>query len=157
LVIDALGTPLTSTATLATDLRSQATPGTTLFNVGDTIRINGIQRGGQDIAPRTLTIANTTTVGDILNFLSNTIGIDTTAGVPGTPGTGITGGMLQIRGNVGTANAIEIGGGSLVSSNTTTTSPFSFTQTQAATGESIHTSLVAYDSLGTPVKINVTA
>lgn len=156
LVIDGAGTLLTSTASLLTDLRDQATPAQTLFNVGDTITINGIKKGGREIAHETFTVTAASTVDDFLTWLDDLIGIDTSAGLPGGAGTGIVNGALQIRGNAGTANAITIDPGTLVSSNTAAVNPFAFTQTQAADGESVHTSFLVYDSLGTPMKVSVT-
>lgn len=157
LVTDALGTLLNVTTSLLTDLRSQTTPTQTLLNVGDTISVNGIQRGGADVGKQTFTVTATSTVADLLTFLDEDIGLDSTVGLPGNAGTGIVAGQLQIRGNVGTSNAITIAPGTLVSSNATTVNPFAFTQTQAANGESIRTSFVAFDSLGTPLNIDMTA
>ena len=62
--------------------------------------------------------------------------------------------MIQITGNVGTENALSIQPGTLVS-NGTTNIPFTFTETQAANGESAHTSFIVYDSLGTPITIGM--
>lgn len=157
LVIDGAGTQLTSTATLLTDLRNQTAPATTLLNVGDTISINGIQRGGADIGKETFTVTATSTVADFLTFLDDNLGLDSSVGLPGNAGTGIVNGELQIRGNVGTANAITINPGTLVSSNAGAVNPFLFAEMQKADGESIRTTFIAYDSLGTPMNIDITA
>jgi len=157
LVIDAGGTPLAAGTTLMTDLRDAATPGTTLFNVGDTLSINGVKRGGRDVAKETFAITATTTVQDYLDFMDQVIGIDSSAGVPGSPGTAINGGRLELRGNVGTANALSIPAGTLNSSNPARVNPFDFNETQAANGESINTSFIVYDSLGTPLTVNLTS
>lgn len=157
LVIDAGGTPLTSGTTALVDLRDATAPATPLFAAGTTLTIAGVKRGGQDVPGRTLNITATTTVADFLRFMDDSIGIDTSAGLPGAPGTGIVNGRLQIRGNVGIANAIDIPVSSLVTNNAASISPLNFTQTQAANGESVHTSFLLYDSLGAPVTVDVTA
>ncbi len=92
--------------------------------------------------------------GDI--ELDDVMGIDTTAGVAGSPGTALTAdGRLEIRGNAGTENALSIQPGKLTSSGTAQV-PFTFTEDQAANGESAHTSFVVYDSLGSPLAIDLT-
>lgn len=157
LVIDGGGTPLASTATLMSDLRDATTPGTALFNVGDTITINGVKRGGRDVEKAVFTVTATSTVQDYLDFLDNHIGVDTSAGLPGSAGLGINGGRIEIRGNAGTANSLTIAAGTLVSSNANRVNPFDFSETQAANGESINTAFIVYDSLGTPMTVNLTA
>jgi len=101
------------------------------------------------------TVTATSTVGDFLTFLDQAMGVDTTAGVVGTPGSIVSGGKLLIRGNAGTENSISIQPGTLTSGGATQV-PFAFTQTQAADGESAHTSFVVYDSLGTPMRVEMT-
>src|SRR6185503_4938852 len=44
---------------------------------------------------------------------------------------------------------------SIRSSNATFANPINLTETQAANGESIYTSFQAFDSLGTPVQVNM--
>ena len=69
---------------------------------------------------------------------------------------------LVVVGNVGTENALSLTGTAFISS--TGAAPLSFGDgTNAAgftsdpTGESVHTSFVGYDSLGTPITVDVTA
>lgn len=151
---DAADMPITA-ATLLTDVKNPG--GSAFFVNGDVITVNGVKRGGRDVPNESFVVGTTgTTVGDYLAWMDQVIGIETSAGVAGTPGTAVTGdGRLQIRGNAGTANALSIQAGTLTSSGSTQI-PFAFTQTQAANGESASTSFVVYDSLGKPISVNVT-
>ncbi len=152
LLHDALGNPITG-ATALTAVRNPG--GAPLLATGDIITINGIQKGGRDLPGEQFIVGTTgTTVADFATWLDDALGIDTTVGVPGMPGITITGGMFQINGNVGTENSLSIQPGSLIS-NGTTSIPFTFTETQAANGESAHTSFIVYDSLGTPITIGM--
>ncbi len=141
--------------TLLTDLHNTG-GGPALLANGDVITVNGVRRGGREVPVEQFTVGTTgTTVNDFLAWMDEVIGVDTTAGVGGTPGSTVVGGRLQINGNVGTENTIAIQAGTLVT-NGATQVPFNFTETQAATGESAHTSFVVYDSLGTPLRVDLT-
>ncbi|RIK64008.1 MAG: flagellar biosynthesis protein FlgE [Planctomycetota bacterium] len=150
---DAANNPITG-ATLLTDVRNVGGPA--LLANGDTITVSGIKRGGRDVPAETFVVGTTgTTVNDFLNWLDQVTGIDTTAGVAGSPGVGVTAdGRLEIRGNAGVENALSIQAGTLIS-NGSTQVPFTFNETQAANGESTTTTFVVYDSLGNPLSVNV--
>lgn len=151
---DAADMPITA-ATALTDVKNPG--GAPMLANGDTITVNGIRRGGRDVPAETFIVGTTgTTVGDFLAWMDEVTGIDTTVGVAGSPGVAVTGdGRLEIRSNAGTANAISIQSGALVSSGATQI-PFTFSETQAANGESTTTTFITYDSLGTPISVNVT-
>jgi flagellar hook protein FlgE len=150
---DGGGIPIVGTTAL-TVVRNPG--GAPLLANGDTIAVNGVQRGGRDVPSESFVVGTTgTTVNDLLAWLDDVIGIDTTAGVAGSPGVAVSGGRLEISGNAGTENAITIQPGTLTSDGATTV-PFTFTETQAANGESAHTTFVVYDSLGTPLAVDVT-
>jgi flagellar hook protein FlgE len=153
---DPTGAAITSSTAL-TALRNPSDLLTPLLANGNAITINGIKRGGREVPSASFTVGTTgTTVGDFLSWLDDTIGIDTAAGVAGNPGTAVTAdGRLEIRGNAGIQNALSIDLGTL-SSNGATTVPFAFDTTQQANGESTHTSFVVYDSIGTPVSVDLT-
>jgi flagellar hook protein FlgE len=153
---DGAALPITG-ATLLTDLHDVG-GGAPLLANGDVITVNGVQRGGRDIPVETFIVGTTgTTVTDFLNWFDQVSGIDTTAGVAGSPGVGVTAdGRLEIRGNAGTENTLTISSGTLSSSGATSV-PFTFTESQAANGESVTTTFVVFDSLGTPISVNVTA
>ena len=151
---DAANNPITS-ATLLTEVKDVG--GSPFFVNGDVISINGIKRGGRDVPAEQFVVGTTgTTVGDYLAWMDQALGIDTTVGVAGSPGVGVTvDGRLEIRGNAGTENALSIQPGTLLSSGSTGV-PFTFNETQAANGESATTTFIVYDSLGTPLTVNLT-
>lgn len=150
-------TDITGPGTALTNLRNTAGIGPAMFANGDVITLDGATRGGRDIPSAEFIVGTTgTTVADLLAWVDEVMGIDTTAGVAGSPGTGMTAdGRLEIRGNAGTQNAIAIQPGTLISSGATQV-PFSFNETQAANGESAHTTFVVYDSLGSPISVDFT-
>jgi flagellar hook protein FlgE len=161
------GAAAPTAATLLTDVAANATPGTALVNTGDVLTLAGT-RGSQQLPSQTLTVTATTTVGDLQNFINEALEIDPTvteAGNP-TPGTTLqttgTTAQLTIIGNTGTANALTLGNSGLVDT-TAGTTPFTMsagtdgTFTDDAIGESTSTQITAYDSLGTPVTVNLTA
>ncbi len=151
---DALAAPITG-ATALTDVRNVG--GAAMLVNGDVISIDGIKRGGRDVPHESFTVGTTgVTVNDFLAWMDDALGIDTTAGVGGSPGVSVTAaGQLQISGNVGTENGLSIQTGTLLSSGATNT-PFTFTEAQAANGESAHTSFIVFDSLGTPLSVDLT-
>ncbi len=148
---------VTGPTTALTNIRSTAGVGPALFNVGDVITIDGIQRGGREIPGEQFIVGTTgTTVADFLAWTDETFGIETTPGVAGNPGTTVTAdGRLEIRGNAGEQNSLSIQVGELLSSGTEQI-PFTFTETQAANGESAHTSFIVYDTIGTPMTVDLT-
>jgi len=151
---DAGGVPITG-ATALTVVRNPG--GAAMFANGDVITIDGIKRGGRDIPSESFTVGTTgVNVNEFLAWMDDVMGIDTTAGVGGSPGVAVTAaGELEIRGNVGTENGLSIQPGTLLS-NGSVEIPFTFTETQAADGESGHTSFIVYDSLGTPLSVDLT-
>jgi flagellar hook protein FlgE len=164
------GAAAPTTATALTSIASASASATPLFATGQTITLQGT-KGGRTLSPSTFTVGATSTLQDLTTFLQQGMGIDTNVPPPTTtasPGAAIQNGTaansidLVLTGNTGTDNAIEISGTALTSSSGT--SPLSFADgTDAAgftsnpNGESVHTSFQAYDSLGTPVTVDVTA
>ncbi|MFQ6048243.1 MAG: flagellar hook-basal body complex protein, partial [Phycisphaerae bacterium] len=102
-----------------------------------------------------------TTVGDLAAWLDEVPGIQSGGTIPGTPGVTVVGGQIRIEGNYGEDNELAIGAGDILSSGAVS-QPFSFdydaTATNAghASGTSITTSFIVYDSLGTPVSVSLT-
>jgi flagellar hook protein FlgE len=149
------------------DVASASTPNTALVNVGDVLTLSGT-RGSAQLPSSSLTVTGTTTVNDLQNFINDSLGIDTTVSEPGNPTPGATlqttgnTAQLTIIGNTGTANAITLGSSGLVDT-TAGTTPFTMSGgtdgsfTNDPVGESTSTQITAYDSLGTPVTVNLTA
>src|SRR5688572_5679043 len=152
------GTVATAATTLA-NIRDAS--GNTLFATGDVLSLAG-RRGGRSMSELTYTIADagTETLGDYANFLSQGLGIDSTVPVGAlTPGVTVNGtGQVVVTGNGGRENSLSLAGSALASTNTNFAMAFTEdTAVSTATGESVYTSFVAYDSLGTPITINMTA
>lgn len=156
----------TTPATAATALASLFdAAGTALFATGDEITLTGLSRGGANLADKTFEVgpADTlgsdafgTTLGEFATFVEDVLGIDTTQA--GTPGVSINAaGSLVVEGNLGNASAIDIDAGDIVVNQATApTIPLTWAETQAADGESVRTTFVAYDSLGNPLEIDLT-
>jgi flagellar hook protein FlgE len=154
---------------LLTDLRDTGS-GATLFAAGDTLTLDG-EKGGRSLGTATFTVTGASTVDELRAFFSGGMGVDETVTVPGAPTPGATletdavdpnSARLFLVGNVGTENALAITGTGFLSSSGT--APLTFADSTNAggfasnpAGESVHTSFVAYDSLGTPVSIDMTA
>ena len=150
---DGNGGPAAADATLLTNLYDGTTQ---LLTAGDVITLTG-HKGSRQLAAETLTVAAGETLADLMTFLNGALGINRSTGVPGTPGASVSaGGEIVIRGNYGEDNALVVQAGDLTSSGSTG-SPLSFSVSQTANGESVHTSFVAYDSLGQEVQIGLTA
>lgn len=158
-------------ATLLTNVASTSAPATALFSAGQTFNLTG-QKGNRDLPTATFNVTATSTVGDLMTFYQNALGINTTVAVPpGSPTPGVTlvpdgtdpnSVRLCVTSNLGTDNAIELPSGSFqaVSGGI----PFQFDAGKDAagissnpTGSGIHTSFIVYDSLGTPLNVGVTA
>jgi flagellar hook protein FlgE len=150
-----------TSSTLATDLADASN--NSYFQVGDVLT-SAPTEGGRTQASKTLTISSTTTLGDIESFLGGAAGINTTSGINGTAATpGVTAAAtgnsvaLTITGNVGEDNDLSYGATALsIQRGSATLAPFTFTKSATANGESAYTTMTAYDSLGSPVEVDVT-
>ncbi len=165
---------------LLTNVASASGTATALFTVGQAFTLDA-KKGGRDIAPSTFVVGATNTLGDLMTFFQQSMGIFPIGANPGdvpddlnaaTPPPGLTleatagdpanSLRLVATGNLGTENAIDIPGSGFVDPNGQ--KPLAFADGQNAAGivsdpagESVHTSIVAYDSLGTPISVGVTA
>lgn len=123
------------------------------------------KKGGKTLAPKTLQITDTTTVGDLLDFMEQATGIQESDPNPDFPIVGNPGGTitadsrLKLVGNAGVDNQPDIG----LSSFTLTTEDgqlenitLPFATTQQAEGSGAVTDFVVYDSLGIPLDVRLT-
>jgi len=157
------GPPATA-ATLLTDLYAE-TMGGPLFAAGDVLTLDGAVKGangGRQLPEAQFTVAADSTLGDYATFLENELAINTDPEAPGNAGVwigtaGDAAGRIIIEGNAGTENALALDAADITSTNPSFAAPFLFTEQQEATGESVFTSFIAYDSLGNPVQVNLTA
>ncbi len=121
--------------------------------------------GGLDLATKSLTITDTTTVQDLINFMQQSLGIQITSPDPdnpltGTPGGSLTGdNRLHFESNEGMANAVNVNQNAfrlIASDGTPATIPLNFSITQDANGEGSSSEMVVYDSLGIPLTVRLT-
>ena len=128
------------------------------------ITIAGVEKGGKDLGSHTWTHGvDGTTLDDFAGFLDEVLGTDS-ATVGGQSLGGSVGfdanGSLVITGNEGTVQALDIESADIVVTGNIGGSggigqPFVMAQTQSPIGESVRTSFVVYDSLGTPVTVDL--
>ena len=135
---------------------------------GPIITIGGIEKAGQDLGTHTFQFttnaagstadATGTTMGDFMNWLEATLGLTSEDGLGGGIALDPATGGLVINSNEGTAQALDLESSDFTVTNNGTgaTQPFMFSDTAEATGESVRTSFVVYDSLGAPLTIDMT-
>jgi flagellar hook protein FlgE len=148
------GTPVATTP--LTQLVSAST-NAPAFTTGQTLTLNA-QRDGSDLPAQSFTVSTTTTVADLQNFFNKSLGIDTSvagAGANIVAGTAANSIDLQVTGNSGTVNALSIPAGSFADASGNTPLAFTADPTSDPTGESTATSMTLYDSLGSPVTVNL--
>jgi flagellar hook protein FlgE len=135
------------------------------------------RKGGNLLTTKTLTIDDSTTVADYLQFLQQTAGIQVSVPgdpqpippsrntIPGESGTLIGGGSITSSGrlrlvsNNGTGNSVTIPSSAfqLARADGSTTSPtLGFSTVQDAAGQSATSDFIVYDSLGIPLNVRLT-
>ena len=146
----------TTPATATTPLSSlYDAAGNQLFTTGDNVTLSGATKDSATLPDATFQVGASSTLGDLTNFMQGALGIDTT--VPGTTaGVTVQNGAIQINGNTGTVNDLDLSGAT-ITKNGDTTAPLdlTFNKTQSADGESVRTTFQAYDSLGTPMTMDL--
>jgi len=148
---------------LLAEIEDASTPGNALFAVGQTIELQDAHRGSTLIPSAQLAISPTTTVQDLVDFLNEALGINTGTGANPdgfTPGVSLdpATGVITVVGNTGQVNDIELGNSDLRildAGGTVVSSPFAPTRQATADGESVRTSFVVFDSLGTPLTVSL--
>lgn len=160
--LEAGGNPITG-ATLLTAIDGvPASP----IALNDTITIDGAMRDGKVLPTQTFTVEATSTVEDLLNFLTAAMGIVPEGGTgdPLAPEAGgfeiNADGQIIITGNLGVNNELTLNAENFrfadENGDSKSVSPFQVTRTADATGESVRHSYVVYDSLGTMRTVEVT-
>ncbi len=135
------------------------------------------RKGGRLLEEKSFNITATSTIQDLLGFMKNTVGIVSDSGdainpikssknvIPGESGTllpngYLNGGAIRLVSNTGVDNALAI---DLTSfrirdvNGTITASNLGFGTVQEAKGQSAVTDFIAYDSLGLPLRMRLTA
>lgn len=150
--------PYADASTLLTDIDDG--DGNPQYVSGDSIRVSGAEKGGKALPTATLEIDATTTVDDLLTFLELALGIDTSnSSDPGGVTIDDETGVITIEGNYGEANELAVDTADIVqldSSGTSKAQPLILTLAQQANGESVRNTFIVYDSLGTPIEVDIT-
>ena len=159
------GANVLETTSLLSEIEDPAAigSGTPLFASGQAIELAGAQRGGTTLPTRSLAITATTTVQDLMDFLTQSLGLyDTGSSNPdgNSPGLSLdpATGILTVTGNTGEASAISLDASDLRLVNADGSlagTPFVPEVVQEADGESVRTSFIVYDSLGQPVQVEM--
>ena len=156
-------------ATLLTNVSSTIANGTALFAVGDTYTLDG-KKGvsSSEVRQGSFIVGAGSTLGDLMTFYQDTLGINTSVpddGNAATPTAGVTvetdgadpnSVRMVVTGNLGAENALALQKESFRSG---TDYPFTFAEDATRnkpTGESTHGEVTAYDSLGNAVKLGIT-
>jgi flagellar hook protein FlgE len=157
---------LLETVTRLIDIEDPRAPGsgTPLFSQGQQIEVRSAQKGGKLVPSATLDVGAGSTMQDLLSFLAGTLGIDTSTGANpdgNTPGVTLdpSTGMLRIVGNTGVVNDLAIDSSDIRTLDATGAVvgyPFVPSKVASSDGEGVRTTFIAYDSLGTPVEVDVT-
>ncbi len=137
------------------------------------LTISGVEKTGKDMGQHSFAFVGSqaaadalgvddwgTSLNDYADFVDDVLGLDQTV-ISGEHLSGsatITGGRLVITGNEGTAQNLSMQTADFVASNVVNgiAQPFVMTKMQEADGESVRTSFVVYDSLGTPLGVDLT-
>jgi flagellar hook protein FlgE len=170
--------PKVSSNTLLTNIirRSGVVDSDNLFSLGSLTFEP--KKGGRNLTSKEFEVTASSTLGDLLTFMNQAMGIQNSASgesnpippsqnnLPGatTPtisaGYTITDGQIRFTSNNGVDNALEIGlsAFTMTDNNGVVTSPnLGFGTIQEASGTSTVADFVAYDSLGIGVNVRITA
>lgn len=139
-----------------------------LFPQNGTLQFTGSKGadGGLDLATKSFNVTDTSTVQDLINFMQQALGIQTTSPDPANPLTGTPGGSLtgdnrlHFESNEGINNAVNVNQNAfqfVAADGTPSTVPLNFSPKQpAATGAGSSSEMVVYDSLGIPLTVRLT-
>ena len=141
------------------------------------VTVSGIEKGGKDLGSHTFGFMTSgeasvagvdafgTTMNDYLAFLDKVLGLDGSTIGGETLGGGITinaAGQIIITGNEGTVQDLDIDNADMSVTYAGTPAgapidqPFIMTKSGSADGESVRTSFIVYDSLGTGLTVDLT-
>ncbi len=157
------GGPVTGASLLTNVDDSTATR---MFAVGDVLTLQGT-RGGRRQEPLEFAVTAASTVQDLQTFFNHGLGIQPGNVQPSGATSGgqlkagpTTGSTLVLVGNTGTSNAVSVEGSDFSKNGmplfTMVPGSDAGGVTDGPAGESIHTSTIAYDSLGQPLRIDLT-
>jgi flagellar hook protein FlgE len=160
---------LITDTTLLTDVIKYNSSTSTYDNLFTTGTLTVSEKKGNEKLDNSFTITSTSTVGDLMRFFNQSLGIQTGSGIPNsknaadpstpyTPGAQIIDGKITVVGNNGVDNDVTISSLALTpDSGTKEAVDLPFSQVQAGVGQSASTSFTVYDSLGIACPVTVTA
>jgi flagellar hook protein FlgE len=137
---------------------------------GTIITMSGVEKGGKDLGTKSFAFSSTavagadaygTTMNDFISFLEETLGLNE-ADIDGQNLGGHieinASGQIVVTGNEGTVQDLTLETADLVATNAGSgiSQPFVMTKAESADGESVRTSFVVYDSLGSPLTVDLT-
>lgn len=165
-LLDRNGPPVNTALPLVNVSTFDGTSYVNLFQTG-TLQFTGSKGadGGLDLATKELTITSTTTVLELINFMQESLGIQTTSPDPdhlltGNPGGSLTGeSRLHFESNDGVHNSVNVDQNAfrlITAGGSPQTVPMTFSNTQDADGVGSSSEMVAYDSLGIPLTVRLT-
>jgi flagellar hook protein FlgE len=151
-------------SSLLTQIEDPSAAGVPLFQAGQSILLTGAEKGSRVLPDARLAVSASSTVQDLITFLNQALGLSAAAGPnPNgqTPGVALNPatGVLTVVGNTGAANDLDIDAQDLRTLDTSgiaVRQPFTTSKTAAADGESVRTTFVVFDSLGTPLSVDLT-
>ncbi len=165
-LLDRNGPPVSTATPLLNVSTFDGTNYVDLFNTG-TLQFTGSKGadGGLNLPTKELAITSATTVADLIDFMQQALGIQTSNTDPDHPLTGNPGGTLtgdsriEFESNDGIANASNVKQTAfqLIGTDGSPQSvalPFSITQ--QANGAGTSSEMIAYDSLGIPLTVRLT-
>ena len=162
-LLDAAPSVLLDTSLLTT-IEDPLQPGTDvpLFAEGQSILLSGAQKGSKTLPDAEFAITAESTVAELLDFITQTLGIHSTAVTNPdgtTPGARLdpATGQISVNGNTGESNDLELNAENFrlqEPDGTLARLPFVTDRQASATGESVRTTMVVYDSLGAPVEVD---
>ena len=161
LMISSDGLTQPANATVLTDLRDPADLATPLFAAGSTLTLRG-SRGGRNLPEVTFDISGTSTLGELQAFFNQGMAVDSSVAPAGASLASVVGDpanttRLRVTGHLGEQNALALTGTAFTNSVNSPGLAFAEDAASNPSGESVSTSFVAYDSLGVPLTVNVTA
>ena len=147
------------TGSLLVEIADPLAAASPLFAPGQSIQVRNAEKGSRTIPTQEYSVTAGSTVQDLMDFFRDALGLNTSTGAnPDGPTPGVAldpvTGKLTITGNTGTVNDLAIDSNDirlLDASGNPVRSPFDATKGASATGESVRTTFVSYDSLGSPV------
>jgi flagellar hook protein FlgE len=173
-ILSMTGPAVTSTTLLKDVVVYNGSTYDNAFPTLGTLQFTG-SKGGNTLTTQSLQVTNSTTLKDLANFLQGSLGIQSPPGTdPNNPipvdsvtgeaaGVIITSdGRIKIVANDGSPNAVSIGLSAMqltdaTDPSKTTAVSMPFNSIQTAKGSGTTADMVAYDSLGIPLSVRITA